>query len=263
MKRQLVFTCAFGLVAGLGLSATAQTTTTLSPIQEIRLVVNFPLPPANVAGFTVDVICKDLIGLPAGAPWTQSFSFTAAGGSAKALYPLGPSTNCVFRLTVLGTGSRSIFGTGFIIGGAVRAVTFPTTVNGQAVDPQSVGESEAVAVTRETDALFGLPVVTATVATTTTTSSPTTTSPPTTTRPPTTIAPPTTASPTTTPAPTTSTTQPPPPPLPANTTTVALAKPTVAKTAKSKPAARFRTVRRCRTVKNKRVCKTVRERVIR
>ncbi len=257
MRRQLVFTCALGLVAGLGFSATAQTTTTLSPIQEIRLVVNFPLPPANVSGFTVDVICKDLIGLPAGAPWTQSFSFTAAGGSAKALYPLGPSTNCVFRLTVLGTGARGIFGTGFIIGGGVRAVTFPTTVNGQAVDPQSVGESDAVAVTRETDALFGLPVVTATVATTTTTTSPTTT------RPTTTIAPPIIASPTTTPAPTTSTTQPPPPPLPANTTTVVLAKPTVAKTAKSKPAARFRTVRRCRTVKNKRVCKTVRERVIR
>lgn len=251
MKRKFVLPLALAVATGLGVGATAQTTT-LPAVQEIRLLVNFPNPQTNVTGFTVETICRDLTGLPAGAIWTQTFSFTAAGGSAKALYPLSASTSCVFRLTVLGTGARGIFGTGFIIGGAVRAVTFPSTVNGQAVDAQSVAESEPVAITRDTDAIFGVPlVVTATVPTTTIAS--TTTAATTTTRPPT-----TTAAATTTVATTVATTV---------GTTAATTQPTVATTKPAstapttKAAVKTRKVRRCTKAGKKTTCRTITVRV--
>ena len=81
MRRKFVLPLALAVVIGLGSGATAQTTT-LPAIQEIRVLVNFPTATSNVTGFTVETICRDLTGLPTGAIWTQTFSFTAAGGNA-------------------------------------------------------------------------------------------------------------------------------------------------------------------------------------
>ena len=253
---------AAALAFGLSAPALAQTSAS-GTVQEIRLIVNIPNPPANVTGFGVDVICRDLPGLAAGVTWTQAFSFAPAGGVQTAQYLLGPASNCVFRVSVLGTGPRSIFGTGFIIGGAVRNVNFPTTVNGQPVDAQTVAETDAIPVIVSTEAIFGQPLTPSTTTTTTTTST-TTTSTTTTTRPPTTTQAATTLPPTTRVTPPAPTVAPPPtvaPTVPPTTKQAPVVKPTTTKPKATKPKITYKKVRQCKKTGTKVICKTVLVRV--
>lgn len=178
------------LVGGMTEAVSAQSTV-LAPV---KITINaVGTVPAGLTGYRVDAICKDVAGIPAPGNQTLTGALGTAGGSITLNIAVQSGTACQFRLTAQGTGPRPINGNQAFVGGIVRAVTFPTTVGGVAVDPNTVMETGYVPIEAPTEAVFG----TLTPATTTSTSS-TSTSTTSTTRPAT----------TTTVAPTTSTTRP-------------------------------------------------------
>ena len=246
-----VGTFAIGTVAigtvGLAGPAGAQTTTTLGvPLQPITVTVNFvKAVPSGVSGYRVDTTCKNVPGAAADGNVRLAISFGAAGGTGQVLVPLNAAVSCAFRLLVLGTGNRPLIGTQVFVGGVGRFVTYPTTVDGTAIDPSTVVETDFIPVTAPTSVLFGE----APAASTTTTAPASTTIG---------AAATTTPSPTSTPAPTTKPVQ---PSTPAPTTKPAsgsTAAPTTRQT-----AARTKLIRVCTRHRNHRcvASKLVRVRV--
>ncbi len=198
-------TVVLGVGVGLGVPVPAQTV--VGTLSTITTIVNIPGQlPNGVTGYRVEYDCNSMPGYQDGLISVATFPTT--GGTVSPQFRLASTTSCKFRLFVLGTGVRSIFGNAVYIGGAPRAITYPTLVNGVTYDANTVIETEPVAVIVGTTVIFGAfpiaPTTTIAAATTTTTSTtrpPTTTVAPTTTRSPTTttsnqpVAPPTSSAP--------------------------------------------------------------------
>ena len=182
--------------AALLAPAVANAQTTIPPLQPIAVTVNLTFAtPAGVTGYRVDAICKNVPGTSTG-DLNLSIAFGSQGGSGQFLAPLGTTVSCAFGVAVLGTGPRPLAGNSIVVGGLNRAVSFVSTLDGVAVDPETVIQTEPIPITGATTVLIGPPPTTTTTAPTTTaptTTAPTTTAP-TTTRPPTTVpaTPPTT-----------------------------------------------------------------------
>ena len=142
--------------------------------------------PNGLTGYRVDVVCSRVAGLPTPGAQTLVASLPTQGGSVTVPVAVQAGTNCAFRLAALGTGPRPINGNAAYVGGVQRAVSFPTTVNGAAVDPLTVIETVAVPIEASTDVVFGslTPVTTSTASTV----APPTTLPAPTTRPAATVA---------------------------------------------------------------------------
>ena len=177
--------------AALLAPAVANAQTTIPPLQPIAVTVNLTFAtPAGVTGYRVDAICKNVPGTSTG-DLNLSIAFGSQGGSGQFLAPLGTTVSCAFGVAVLGTGPRPLAGNSIVVGGLNRAVSFVSTLDGVAVDPETVIQTEPIPITGATTVLIGPPPTTTTTPTTTT--APTTTAP-TTTRPPTTVpaTPPTT-----------------------------------------------------------------------
>ena len=177
--------------AALLAPAVANAQTTIPPLQPIAVTVNLTFAtPAGVTGYRVDAICKNVPGTSTG-DLNLSIAFGSQGGSGQFLAPLGTTVSCAFAVAVLGTGPRPLAGNSIVVGGLNRAVSFVSTLDGVAVDPETVIQTEPIPITGATTVLIGPPPTTTTTAPTTTT--PTTTAL-TTTRPPTTVpaTPPTT-----------------------------------------------------------------------
>ena len=123
--------------------------------------------PNGLTGYRVDVVCSGVAGLPAPGAQTLVASLPTQGGSVTVPVAVQAGTNCAFRLAALGTGPRPINGNAAYVGGVQRAVSFPTTVNGAAVDPLTVIETVAVPIEASTDVVFGslTPVTTSTTST--------------------------------------------------------------------------------------------------
>ena len=163
------------------MTASAQSTTSIASVR-ITLNAVGPLPP-GLTGYRIDALCSKVAGLALPGAQTLTASLPVSGGTVTLPLAVQTGTNCAFRLSALGTGPRPINGNGVFIGGSPRAVSFPVSVDGVAVQPLSVLESVAVPVEASTDVVFGsaVPVTTSTTTTTTTTTTrPPTTSPPTT-----------------------------------------------------------------------------------
>ena len=165
--------------------AVANAQTTIPPLQPIAVTVNLTFAtPAGVTGYRVDAICKNVPGTPTGE-LNLSIAFGSQGGSGQFLAPLGATVSCAFRVAVLGYGPRPFAGNSIVVGGVNRAVSFLSTLDGVAVDPETVIQTEPIPVTGATAVLVGpLPTTTTTTATTTTVAPTTATT--TTTRSPTT-----------------------------------------------------------------------------
>ncbi len=135
--------------------------------------------PNGLTGYRVDVVCSGVAGLPAPGVQTLVASLPTQGGSVTVPVAVQAGTNCAFRLAALGAGPRPINGNAAYVGGVQRAVSFPTTVNGAAVDPLTVIETVAVPIEASTDVVFGslTPVTTSTVAAPTTLPAPASTRP--------------------------------------------------------------------------------------
>ena len=171
--------------------AVANAQTTIPPLRPITVTVNLTFAtPAGVTGYRVDAICKNVPGTSTG-DLNLSIAFGSQGGSGQFLAPLDTTVSCAFGVAVLGTGPRPLAGNSIVVGGLNRAVSFVSTLDGVAVDPETVIQTEPIPITGATTVLIGPPPTTTTTPTTTT--APTTTAP-TTTRPPTTVpaTPPTT-----------------------------------------------------------------------
>ena len=266
-------------VAGAALGgvgrADAQTSTTIASgtPQPISVVVNIPgQQPAAVTGYRADVICRNILGLSAGGALLQGLTFPVSGGSGTVTVNMQPGTNCSFRLSVLGTGPRPLNGNGVLVGGTLRGITFPTSIDGVAVEANSVVETAFIPVEAATQAVFGQPPVPTTVAPTTvapTTVAPTTvvvtTTVPPTTVPPTTV-PPTTVAPTTAPPVTVPVTTAAATTAPAKTKVPVTTKPRTAtkkplirkNTTTTKPKTKLVSVRRCSKVGKQIICRTLR-----
>jgi hypothetical protein len=198
----VVGTLAVAAAFGAGVAVPAQTV--VGTLSTITTIVNIPGQlPTGVTGYRVEYDCNSMPGYQDGL--VSVSTFPTSGGTVSPQFPLANTTSCKFRLFVLGTGVRSIFGNAVYIGGSPRSVTYPTLVNGVTYDANTVLETEQVPIIVGTTVIFGsLPVVTSTTlaaTTTTTTRPPTTTVAPTTTRPTTTtssnppVVPPTTSAP--------------------------------------------------------------------
>ena len=192
----------FAVAAGVAATAVlvavpdAEAQTTIPPLQAITVTVNLNFAtPAGVTGYRFDTNCKNVPGTATG-DLNLSLAFGSTGGTGQVLAPLSSTVSCAFRLAVLGSGPRPLAGNTISVGGVPRAVTFQTTLDGVAVDPETVIQTDQIPVTAATTVLVG----TAPVAPTTTTVVPTTTTRPVATTAPTTTtavvvvtAPPTTA----------------------------------------------------------------------
>ncbi len=175
------------MVCVVSSQVSAQTAdSTIPPQQSIKFLVNIPGAPAGVTGYQVDSICRNVPGAGNGNA-VVTMTFPVAGGSSEARFPLGTTTNCSFRITVLGTGPRPLSLPNVTVGGEQRGWFYVATT-----DPQTSIETAPIAITGPTTVTFG----TALVVVATTTSSTSTTSPTTTTAPAT--LPPTTTTPVTT-----------------------------------------------------------------
>lgn len=170
--------------------------------KNLRIELGFPANavPANVSGFRVNLFCT-LSPATFDGGWSAIITYGATGTAATVPTPFNANTQCNLRLTVLGVGNRPL-----ILGAnsfdAVN-VTFRylDTVDGVAVDPQTVIEIGPFMVKDISTVRFGAaapaPPTTTTATTAPTTTTTTTTLPPTTTTtttttvapPPTTVAP--------------------------------------------------------------------------
>jgi hypothetical protein len=232
--------------AAVGVAATAalvavpaaDAQTTIPPLQPITVTVNLAFAtPSGVTGYRVDTMCRNVPGAATGE-LNLSIAFARTGGTGQFLVPLGSAVSCAFRVAVLGSGPRPLAGNSILIGGVPRAVSFPTTLDGAAVDPETVIQTEQIPVTAATTVLIGTPPAPPATTTTTTTTTPTTT----------------TTTTTTVPATTTTT-------RPATTTAVLVvaAPPTTAKAVVVKPVASVqKRAGSGRKVVSKRVCVKVR-----
>jgi hypothetical protein len=174
---------AAALVGGLNQAAGAQATNLASVTMTINPVGT---PPPGLTGYRIDLICRGVAGIVAPGNQTLTAGLGVAGGSVTLQLAVQTGTACQFRLTAQGTGPRPINGNGAFVGGTARAVTFPTTVGGVAVDPNTVMETVFIPIESSTEAVFGTltPVTTTTSTTVAATTSTSTTS---TTRPATTV----------------------------------------------------------------------------
>ena len=188
-------------------AASAQTVPGIVPAstaftsKDLRVVLGFPsnTVPSNVTGFRVNLFCTASPATFDGT-WTAIVTFGLTGTAATVPTPFTSTTQCVIRLTVLGTGSRPLVLTSNSVDSANVTIRYLDAVDGVAVDPATVIEFGPIVVKDFSTIRFGAaaPVPTTTTASTTTT---TTTSTTTTSTTSTTVAPttrPSTIQPTTT-----------------------------------------------------------------
>ena len=187
-------------VSGSG-AANAQTVPGVVPpatpftTKDLRVELGFPANavPSNVSGFRVNFFCTASPATFDGT-WTAIANFTTTGTGATVPTPFSSITQCVVRLTVLGTGSRPLILTSNSIDGFNVSIRYLDTVDAIAVDPQTVIEFGPILVKDVSTIRFGAaapaPTTTTTTSTSTTTTTSTTAS--TTTTIPTTVAPTTT-----------------------------------------------------------------------
>ena len=152
----------------------SQNSASLQPIS-VRVAFNLAATPSGVSGYRVEALCNN-VPLSAGQ-YRVSLQFPVQGGTGALLVPLTTGVSCSFRLTVLGSGPRPLSGSGALVGGTLRPVIFPTTVDGVPVDPNTVVETGQIPVEVPTGVVFG---DSASLTSTTTTTSATTTIPATT-----------------------------------------------------------------------------------
>lgn len=173
VRNVMAMTTAVGLLVGpVSGGVSAQTAeSTIPPQQSIKFVVNIPGAPSGVTGYQVDSICRNVPGAGNGNA-AVTMTFPVAGGTSEARFPLSATTNCSFRITVLGTGPRPLSLPNVNVGGEQRGWFYvPTT------DPQTSIETAPIAITGPTTVIFGtVPIVVATTTTSTSTTTPTTTS---------------------------------------------------------------------------------------
>lgn len=180
-----------GLFTGVTVLAAMLAATTTAPAQpraqtpatnvaSIKVTLNSAGQiPNGLTGYRVDMLCSGVAGLPAPGTQTLVAALPIQGGSVTVPVAVQAGTNCAFRLVALGTGPRPINGNAAYVGGVQRAVSFPSTVNGAAVDPFTVIETVAVPIEASTDVVFGslTPVATSTSAAPTTLLAPSSTRP--------------------------------------------------------------------------------------
>ena len=175
-----LFTGVTILAALVAATGTAPAQTPVTNVASIKITLNSAGQiPNGLTGYRVDVVCSGVAGLPAPGAQTLVASLPTQGGSVTVPVAVQAGTNCAFRLAALGTGPRPINGNAAYVGGVQRAVRFPATVNGAAVDPFTVIETVAVPIEASTDVVFGslTPVTTSTVAPPSTVPAPTSTRP--------------------------------------------------------------------------------------
>ena len=131
--------------------------------------------PPNVSGFRVNFFCTATLATFDGT-WTAVVTFGTTGTAATVPTPFTSATQCVVRLTVLGSGSRPLLLTNNSVDGTNLTVRYLDTVDGVAVDPQTVIEFGPILVKDVSTIRFGAaaPPPTTTSTTTTTTPTPTT-----------------------------------------------------------------------------------------
>lgn len=165
-------------------AASAQTVPGIVPAstaftsKDLRVVLGFPsnTVPSNVTGFRVNLFCTASPATFDGT-WTAIVTFGTTGTAATVPTPFTSTTQCVIRLTVLGTGSRPLLLTSNSIDAVNVAIRYLDTVEGIAVDPQTVIEFGPILVKDFSTIRFGAAApapTTTTTTTTTTTVAPTT-----------------------------------------------------------------------------------------
>ncbi len=150
----------------------------------VQVAINVVVP-AGVTGYNVEALCNNVP--QAAGQYRVGVQFGVAGGTGVLLIPVTTGVSCNFRIRVLGTGPRPLVSNGVFVGGVLRPAIFPTTVDGVAVDANTVVETGQIPVEAPTRVIFAdnASLVSTTTAATTTTLAPTTTTT-STTRPPTT-----------------------------------------------------------------------------